>query len=167
MSDDLLMTRGLDHAMQALSTHKAVLALDSVGRIMAINQCYLRLTGFSRDELIGRPVWVLLDLVERCAGRMSDLLDLPEDGEAHLPEMAHLSKSGRRYRVDARVFCIRDETDAKCLTMVFARPEEVGGLIDMRQYLDAGGMDDTVPLPKQSPGNARARHPRRAVGYDH
>lgn len=132
MSDFLLMAKSLDRAMGALQTHRAVLALDSVGRIVAINQCYLRLTGFSRDELIGRPVWTLLDLGERCAGRLNDFLALPEDGEAHLPDLAHLSKAQRRFRVDARVFSIRSDDGDACLSVVFARAEDAGGLIDMR-----------------------------------
>lgn len=134
MSDYLFAADGLERAMASLHTHRAVLALDSVGRIVAINQCYLRLTGFQRGELIGRPVWVLLDLGERCAGRLSALLDLPEQGEAHLPELAHVSKAGRRFRVDARVFAVPDQDGASNLSMVFARAEDAGGLIDLRQF---------------------------------
>jgi PAS domain S-box-containing protein len=125
---------GLERAMASLQTHRAVLALDGVGRIVAINQCYLRLTGFRRDELIGRPVWVLLDLGERCAGRLSALLDLPENGEAHLPELAHVTKAGRRFRVDARVFAVPDGDGQSGLSMVFARAEDSGGLIELRQF---------------------------------
>lgn len=148
MSEILFAAEGLERAMGSLQTHRAVLALDQVGRIVAINQCYLRLTGFQRDELIGRPVWVLLDLGERCAGRLSALLDLPEDGEAHLPELAHVSKAGRRFRVDARIFAVRDEEDQSCLSMVFARAEDAGGLIDLRDFLDQPG---SAPAPAPEP----------------
>lgn len=134
MSDDLFAADGLERAMASLQTHRAVLALDPVGRIVAINQCYLRLTGFRREELIGRPVWVLLDLGERCAGRLSALLDLPDRGGAHLPELAHVSKAGRRFRVDARVFAVPDQDGVSSLRMVFARAEDAGGLIDLRQF---------------------------------
>lgn len=144
MSDFLMMTKGLDRAMRALQTHRAVLALDSVGRIAAINQCYLRLTGFAREELIGRPIWVLLDLGERCAGRLNDFLALPADGEAHLPDLAHLSKAQRRFRVDARVFSIRDGDGDACLSVVFARPEEAGGLIDMRHVFGSPAKTDEL-----------------------
>lgn len=149
MSDFLFAAEGLERAMASLATHRAVLALDQVGRIVAINQCYLRLTGFQRDELIGRPVWMLLDLGERCAGRLSTLLDLPENGEAHLPELAHRSKAGRRFRVDARIFAVRDEQDQSCLSMVFARAEDAGGLIDLRDFLDQPGLAaDPVSEPR-------------------
>ncbi|MTH64667.1 PAS domain-containing protein [Paracoccus shanxieyensis] len=152
MTDFLLMAHGLDHAMRALQTHRAVLALDPVGRIAAINQCYLRLTGFSRDELLNRPVWSLLDLGERCAGRLNDLLSAPQGGEAHVPELAHLSKSGRRFRVDARVFAVRDEVGGACLCLIFARPEDAGSLIDMRdgfgrkaQVIDGSAFEVEAP----------------------
>lgn len=134
MSDFLFAEDAIERAMASLQTHRAVLVLDSVGRIVAINQCYLRLTGFQRQELIGRPVWVLLDLGERCAGRLSALLDLPEQGEAHVPELAHVSKAGRRFRVDARVFAVPDQDGATNLSMIFARAEDAGGLIDLREF---------------------------------
>lgn len=160
MSDCLLLTKGLDRAMPALETHRAVLALDPVGRILAVNQSYLRLTGFSRDELVGQPVWVLFDLGERCAGRMNDLLTLPQGDEAHLPELAHVSKSGRRFRVDARVFGIRDDNDDACLTLLFARSEEAGGLIDMRHAFGKRA----VTAPEAAFDLAEAEPRRR---YDH
>lgn len=160
MSDCLLLAKGLDRAMPALETHRAVLALDSVGRILAINQFYLRLTGFARDDLIGQPVWVLFDLGERCAGRMNDLLSLPPNDEGHLPELAHVSKCGRRFRVDARVFGIRDEHDDACLTMLFVRSEEAGGLIDMRHAFGKRA----VTAPEAAFSLAEAEPRRR---YDH
>lgn len=124
MSDDISLICGTDAVLPALHSHPAVLVLDSVGRIVAINHSYLRLIGYTRDEVIGRPVWVLLDLAERCAGRLSHLLDLRAGVERHLPELAHVSRSGRRFRVDARVFAIAEPKQGDNLRMVFVRPEE-------------------------------------------
>lgn len=163
MSDFLNLARGLDRAMQSLRTHRAVLALDSVGRIVAINEFYRRLTGFSRDALIGCPVWVLLDLGERCAGRLGALLDLAEGGEAHIPELAHMTRSGRRYRVDAKVFAVCDPQGARTLSMVFARPEDSGGLIDMRHVF--GG--SVLPEPTAMPAPEEAIFRPRLVRRDH
>lgn len=132
MSDILPLTRGLDRAMEMLETHRAVLALDQLGRIAAINQCYLRVTGFAREELVGAPVWRLFDLAERCAGRLGDLMELPADAILHLPDLAHRSRAGRRFRMDARLLGLRDGDGRPSLGLVFARPEEGGGLIDMR-----------------------------------
>lgn len=147
MSDIMSMTTGLDRAMGSLTTHRAVLALDSQGRIAAINQSYLRLTGFQRDEVIGRPIWMLLDLPERCAGRLGAFLDLPQDGEAHLPDLAHRSKYGRRFRVDARIFSVQDQAGDTCLSVIFARPEEGGDLIDLRHLF---GITPEPELPVQA-----------------
>ncbi|SMO61292.1 PAS domain-containing protein [Paracoccus laeviglucosivorans] len=150
MFDQLLMTKGLDRAMRALHTHRAVLALDATGRILAINQCYLRLTGYVRDELLDQPVWVLFGLGERCAGRMNDLLAIPAQQGAHLPELAHISKSGRHFRVDARIFGINDERGGRALTLLFARPEEAGRLIDLRHAFGGCAMpDELVKAPQR------------------
>lgn len=166
MSDFQLTTQDLDRAMASLTTHRAVLALDSRGRIAAINQCYLRLTGFQRAEVIGSPIWMLLDLPERCAGRLSKFLDLPEAGEAHLPDLAHLSKHGRRFRVDARIFGVQDEVGQACLSMIFARPEEGGDLIDLRHHFCQPG-DAERPLPVARLTKGRLRPPSRQRMLDH
>lgn len=131
------MPSGIDDVMPSLQTHPAVLALDTVGRIVAINRSYLGLTGHVRDEVVGRPVWMLLDLAERCAGRLGSLLDLPEGEGRHLPELAHLSRSGRRFRVDARVFAIAGGEGQASLRMVFARPEETDGVIRLSSYVQS------------------------------
>ncbi|MTH78684.1 PAS domain S-box protein [Paracoccus aestuariivivens] len=135
MTEDKSLDCGMDAILPAVDTHRAILALDGVGRIVAINQSYLRLTGYDRHELINRPVWKLLDLAERCAGRLSHLLDLPEGRDNHLPELAHVSKCGRRYRVDARVFVIAGSDGRANLRMVFARPEETGGVISLGNFI--------------------------------
>ncbi|MFT4014263.1 MAG: PAS domain-containing protein [Paracoccus sp. (in: a-proteobacteria)] len=163
MSDHLLMAQGLERAMTSLQTHRAVLALDSVGRIAAINQCYLRLTAFRREELVGRPIWMLLDLPERCAGRLSQFLDLPETGEAHLADLAHVTKFGRRFRVDARIFSLRDPEGQPGVSVLFARPEEGGDLIDIRPILQK--MSDRPPVRLNRVG---MEHPRSRVRrHDH
>ena len=131
MSDSLSSICGPDAVLPSVETHRAVLVLDPVGRITAINRSYLRLTGYQRAELIGRPVWQLLDLAERCAGRLGNLLDLPEGGERHIPELAHVSKNGRRFRVDARVFTISDQAGGAGLRLLFARPEDSGEVISL------------------------------------
>lgn len=168
MSDILPLTRGLERAMEMLETHRAVLALDPVGRIAAINQCYLRVTGFARDELLGAPVWRLFDLAERCAGRLGDLMELPADAILHLPDLAHRLRSGRRLRMDARLVGLRDGKGRPSLGLIFARPEEGGGLIDMRHIfgqsrragLDAGqaAQTDVIRMAKVCARDANPRH---------
>ncbi|WP_134682013.1 PAS domain-containing protein [Paracoccus ravus] len=144
MSDIISFHEGFDAALQVLRTHRAILVLDQVGCIVAINRSYLRLTGFERQDLIGRPVWLLLDHAERCAGRLGDLLDLPPCGAAHLPELAHVTKSGRRFRVDARVIPLDDGTGQARLRMVLAKPEDSGGIVELAHVQNPGRR---VPVP--------------------
>jgi PAS domain-containing protein len=44
----------------------AMIAADSSGRIMAINDRFVAATGFSRDEVIGQPIW---DFLQAGSGR--------------------------------------------------------------------------------------------------
>ena len=91
------------------------------------------------------------------------LLDLAEGGEAHIPELAHMTRSGRRYRVDAKVFAVCDPQGARTLSMVFARPEDSGGLIDMRHVF--GG--SVLPEPTAMPAPEEAIFRPRLVRRDH
>lgn len=152
MSDSMSLTSGPDIVMPPMETHRAVLVLDPAGRIVAINRSYLHLTGYQREELIDRPVWKLLDLAERCAGRLGNLLDLHEGVSRHVPELAHVSKCGRRFRVDARVFTIAEQAGGAGLRMLFARPEEGGEVISLAAILQHQGW----PAARTRRGRAQA-----------
>ena len=49
MSNIQLLQHDLEWAMRAIRTHRAVLILDLVGRIVAVNQSCLRMCGYRRD----------------------------------------------------------------------------------------------------------------------
>lgn len=165
MSDTFPPTCGLDAVLPSFETHRAVLALDSVGHIVAINQSYLSVTGYRRPELIGRPIWMLLDLAERCAGRLSVLLDLPPGAILHLPDLAHRSRTGRRFRVDARAYAIAGDGGGTGLRMVFARPEDqMGAIVDLTDFQHrralSPGLDDAARLITRPEMADSARHLR-------
>ncbi|WP_347267594.1 PAS domain-containing protein [Paracoccus sp. (in: a-proteobacteria)] len=120
----------LDWAMCAIRTHRAVLILDLAGDIVAVNQPCLRLSGYRREELIGRSVLMLLDPMERTPNRLSDMLEPADGRDARIFGLAQMAKSGRRFRVDAQVCPIRDEDGQPCLNVLFLRDsvEEEGPL---------------------------------------
>lgn len=60
MSDQNFIHPDLEQAMHALETQQAVLALDMDCAIIAVNQRYLDMSGYRREDLIGRPFSVLL-----------------------------------------------------------------------------------------------------------
>ena len=121
MSDIQLLQHDMEWAMRAIRTHRAVLILDLAGRIVAVNQSCLRMCGYRRDELIGRPVMVLLDASEKLPGRLGSLLDASHGQEHRLHDLCQVSKAGRRFRVDARICPIRDDRGELCLNVLFLR----------------------------------------------
>ncbi|RCW88634.1 PAS domain S-box protein [Paracoccus lutimaris] len=125
MSDVQLLQHDMEWAMRAIRTHRAVLILDLVGRIVAVNQSCLRMCGYRCDELIGRPVMVLLDPSEKVPGRLGSMLDARHGQEHRIHGLCQISKAGRRFRVDARICPIHDSRGDICLNVLFLR-ESIG-----------------------------------------
>lgn len=121
MSQVQRLHHDVEWAMQAISTHRAVLILDLAGRILAANDPCLGLCGYRRDELIGRPVVMLLDDAEKAPDRLQQMLEGGARGEARIHGLAQIAKSGRRFRVDARICPIRDEDGQVCLNVLLLR----------------------------------------------
>ncbi len=121
MSNIQLLQHDLEWAMRAIRTHRAVLILDLIGRIVAVNQSCLRMCGYRRAELVGRPVMVLLDSSEKAPGRLGDMLDVTNGQEHRIHGLCQVSKAGRRFRVDARICPIRDDRGELCLNVLFLR----------------------------------------------
>ncbi|WP_199261764.1 PAS domain-containing protein [Paracoccus binzhouensis] len=148
--------RRLDHdlewALRAMGTHRAVLVLDLAGRIVAVNQTCLGMCGYRREELIGRPVVMLLDPSEKAPTRLQQVLETAGGRESRIHGLAQLAKSGRRFRVDARICPIRDDQGRVCLNVLFLRePAEEAG--PLRLVLpEAMGMGQVIRLPRPVPG---------------
>ena len=147
----------LEWAMRAMGSHRAVLILDLAGHIVAVNQSYLGMCGYRREELIGRPVVMLLDPVDKVPDRLWRMLETPEGREARLHDLAQVAKSGRRFRVDARICPIRDEGGRVCLTVLFLREaaDEAGP-----QHPDLpriAGMAQILRLPPRRLAEPRSR----------
>lgn len=166
MSDVQLLRHDMEWAMRAIRTHRAVLILDLVGRIVAVNQSCLRMCGYRRDELLGRPVMVLLDASEKLPGRLGSMIDARHGQEHRLHDLCQVSKAGRRFRVDARICPIRDDRGELCLNVLFLRKssDEEGALAHVAPQL-AGTEVDMIRLPA---GHCPDQPPRRwacAAGY--
>ncbi|MDF3855073.1 PAS domain-containing protein [Paracoccus sp. P2] len=147
----------LEWAMRAMGSHRAVLILDRAGHIVAVNQSYLGMCGYRREELVGRPVVMLLDPADWVPDRIRRMLGMPDGCEARLHHLVQVAKSGRRFRVDARICPIRDDGGRVCLTVLFLRePVEEAG--SQRPALPRiAGMGQVIPLPRHRPAWPRAR----------
>lgn len=157
MSDIQLLRHDLEWAMQAIRTHDAVLILDLAGNIVAANQSYLRLCGYQRDEIVGRPVGILLDRFERCPERLGRMLDVSAGCDHQIHGLGQISKAGRHFRVDARICPIRDDQDDICLNVLFMSEtvEEEGPLRAIAPKLPASGAE-IIQLPASRPVPALA-----------
>lgn len=165
MSQVQRLHHDVEWAMRAIRTHRAVLILDPAGRILAVNQSCLSMCGYQRDELIGRPVLMLLDDSEKAPDRLQQMLQGGEGGEARLHGLAQVAKSGRRFRVDARICRIRDEEGQVCLNVLFLR-ESVGEQGPLRAVLpgmlpESGQVIRLRPRGPESPWSRPAQwvHP--------
>ena len=141
----------LDWAMRAVHMHRAVLILDRSGRIVAINEVCLSMCGYRRQELIGRPVGLLLDPQESCANSFLCALDQAGGEPVQIRQMAQVNKFGRRFLVEALICPIRDQDNQHCLTVLFLR--EPADNSPMPAFLCAQPAQSAqiIQLPTRSP----------------
>lgn len=158
MSDIQLLHHDLEWAMRAIRTHRAVLILDLTGHIVAANRHYLRMCGYQRDELVGRPVGMLLDRFERCPDRLGRMLDVSDGRDHRISGLGQISKAGRHFRVDTRICPIRDDQNQVCLNVLFMNEtvEEEGPLRAIAPQLAAAGAE-IIQLPVSEPSTPLAK----------
>ncbi|MBI4969477.1 MAG: ABC transporter substrate-binding protein [Rhodospirillales bacterium] len=98
--------------------------LDLDGRIVGVNDAYVRRSGYSRQELLGKPVYEL-NTIESPADTAAHIQAIRAKGSEHF-ETQHRTKSGALWDVESRVsyadvmggriFCfLRDITDRKAV----------------------------------------------------
>lgn len=132
----------LDWAMRAVRTHRAVLVLDLAGQIVAVNQCYLQLCGYRREELVGHSVLLVLDHQEKTPGRLCRILEAGDGDGARILDLAQVTKAGRRFRTDAQLCPIRDDQGQVCLNVLFLQDSTAG----------EGPLRASVPALEQAKG---------------
>ncbi len=155
MSHIQLLHHDLEWAMRAIRTHRAVLILDLTGRIVTANRLYLRMCGYRREELVGRPFGMLLDQFERCPDRLGRVLDASDGQDHRIHGLGQVSKAGRHFRADARICPIRDENGQICLNVLFMSEtvEEEGPLGAIAPQLSpAEAIQLPEPPPRTMPG---------------
>ncbi len=119
MSNIRMPDADLTGVMNTVRTHRAVLIHDLAGHILAINQSCLNMCGYQRSQLIGRPVQMLLDPAEKAPQRIGTMLDAGRGKELHIRGLRQVSRSGRRYRVDAYLRPVRNDQGEICLNAMF------------------------------------------------
>lgn len=88
-----------EQALFSIEKVQAVLAYDLDGRIVDVNQRYLDICGYRRDELIGQPLLTVNEDKESERLAPADFMSALCRGAAQRTEAKHVAKSGEYYWV--------------------------------------------------------------------
>ncbi len=94
-----------------LDEHAIVSICDSKGRITYGNKRFVEISGYSRDEFIGKNHRII-NSGHHPAGFFKDMYETALRGEAWHGEICNRAKNGRLYWVDSTIFAFMDEKGA-------------------------------------------------------
>ena len=104
------MTAGLERlSLVARRTHNAVVMRDVEGRITWVNDAFTRQTGYTLDEVEGRPAADFLDSRHTPTETLDRVAQAEREGRADRLEMPSVSKDGREYWLDVELLPIHDD----------------------------------------------------------
>lgn len=86
----------------AVDRVEAVIACDLSGRILHVNDVFLALTGWSREDLVGRDQSMLLDAADVGSDAERALWDALRRGESRTTDLRRRGPGGRLHFLDAR-----------------------------------------------------------------
>lgn len=115
---DIVNSGVTDQAVSALERSQGVLTFDLDGRVKTVNQNYLDLCGYTRDELVGESLDKLRDPQEKVDPRA--MWNRLLAGESWCGEYRRIAKGGRAYWINATYAPVRDENDEIFEVIVFA-----------------------------------------------
>lgn len=97
-------------AVVASSTDNGVLIMDPKARIIWVNDGFVRMSGFSLDEVVGRRPGELLNGPDTDPDTLAFIQDKVMRGERFETELVHYQKSGEKYWAVIDVQPVRDES---------------------------------------------------------
>jgi methyl-accepting chemotaxis protein len=98
----------LQAQVTAINQSLAVVEYSLDGTILDANENYLSLMGYTRDELLGKPIEMLLDAAQRSSGGSNGNLERLRRGEHIAALQKRVAKGGRQLWVQASVNPIKD-----------------------------------------------------------
>lgn len=110
----------LVQAMTAIEEVQCILRFDLHGRIVAVNDNYIRLSGYGRDELVGHDVSMLSDPNEPNRAASEDFWNALKRGEPQAGDFKRISKSGRTFYINAVYTPVRDANGTVTEVVTFA-----------------------------------------------
>ena len=93
---------------QALDQHAIVVLIDATGHISYVNQQFCELSGYSKNELVGRHL-KLMDAGVHSDSFQLELQAVMSKGKAWQGEVCGRSRQGRQFWVDTTLIALKDE----------------------------------------------------------
>ncbi|MFI0395175.1 methyl-accepting chemotaxis protein [Paracoccus jiaweipingae] len=120
MPDTSFTHPDLVQAMTAIEEVQCILRLDLNGRITAVNDNYLRLSGYARDELMGRDVSMLSDPSQPNPARSEAFWNALKRGEPQTGDFKRINKSGQTFYINALYTPVCDASGQVTEVVAFA-----------------------------------------------
>jgi two-component system sensor histidine kinase/response regulator len=99
-------------ALIAARTENSVIITDAVGKVQWVNESFVRLTGYTLEESMGKTPGALLQGLESDRDVIAFMSAKVKAGEGFHAELLNYNKNGQKYWVSIEVQPIRDETGA-------------------------------------------------------
>lgn len=142
--------------MRAISRRQAKIDFDLNGNILSANENFLKLMGYSLDELVGKHHAIFVDPAESQSSEYKIFWERLRSGEHVQSEFHRRTKSGREVWVEGAYTPIRDETGKIVKFTKFC-----SDITDKTAFLDTigrafnaladGDLEQRVPVMKLSP----------------
>ena len=110
----------LDQAMSAIEKVQLVLAFTVDGTITAVNDNYLQLCGYQRDELVGQKLSKLIDPNDKPDKSQEEFWAQLRAGIPQTGEYKRIAKSGQPFWISALYTPVLDEQRQVTQVVVFA-----------------------------------------------
>jgi methyl-accepting chemotaxis protein len=108
--------------LKALSDTHAVVEFCARGQILYANDSFLKLTGYSLNELLGRPHRKLCEYDRGLSSEYSDFWDGLAKGQARHGECVRYGKDGRHIALSASYNPVLDDAGAVAKVVLYATP---------------------------------------------
>ncbi|WP_134725883.1 methyl-accepting chemotaxis protein [Paracoccus luteus] len=110
----------LDQAMTAIEAVQSVLSFTMDGVITEVNDNYLKMCGFRRDELVGSTLARLMDPDDETTKAHPEFWARLRAGETQVGEFKRIAKAGHPFWISAIYTPVRDATGTVTQVVVFA-----------------------------------------------
>ncbi len=107
--------------LKALDTHFILMELDTEGKIIDINQQFMRCLGYEKEDVIGKTHKSILDVTDRTMSSYENTMKNLHSGEFSSEILKYLGKEGERVRLKSHFNPMLDEAQVHTKTLVISQ----------------------------------------------